>query len=97
MHQISMELNGEIHEENKRRMWPREIVHASWSNDLEAIGKRKKKKMRNNDQITRIMEKQATNPRVTSFSVKHTTRYSGVSEREHYIFRSYSYTTTERN
>lgn len=62
-----MELNGEIHEENKRRMWPREIVHASWSNDL---GNWKtKKKMRNNDQITCIMEKQVTNPRVTSFVV----------------------------
>ena len=39
-----------------------------------------KKKMRNNDQITRIMEKQATNPRVTSFLVSPWNTRLGIPE-----------------
>ena len=41
---------------------------------------KKKKKMRNNDQITRIMEKQATNPRVTSFLVSPWNTRLGIPE-----------------
>lgn len=51
---------------------------ATISRQLE--NEKKKKKMRNNDQITRIMEKQATNPRVTSFLVSPWNTRLGIPE-----------------